>query len=44
MIPQLANVLDVIKTVFESIKKFFEELVKIVKGEDAPADDPEAEA
>ena len=34
MIPQLENVIAVIKTVFESIKKFFEQIVAIIKGEE----------
>lgn len=32
MIPELENVLEVIKTIIESIKKFFADLIAIVKG------------
>ncbi len=33
MIPELQNILDVIKVVLDSIKQFIEQLVAIVKGE-----------
>lgn len=41
MIPELENVLAVLKTIVESIKKFLADLVAIVKG--TPVDEEESE-